>query len=60
VTEINGLRVIVDSAVKCGTLHVIAPPPDRAAFATQEAYDKAYADWYRRMNCWTVTNIGEP
>jgi hypothetical protein len=59
-TEINGLRVIVDDAVKGGTIHAIEPPPQRREFVYQCDYEKAYDDWYRRMNIWTVTNIGEP
>jgi hypothetical protein len=55
----NGLRVIVDNAVKGGTLHVMAPPPDRAAFESREEYERAYDAWYRKMNYWTVTNIGD-
>lgn len=52
-----GLRVLVSDAVQRGNLHVIAPPPERDTFASDEAYETAYKDWWRRMNCWTVTNI---
>jgi hypothetical protein len=58
-TEINGLRVIVDNAVKGGTIHAIESPPLREKFASEAQYEEAYHDWWRRQNLWTVTRVGE-
>jgi hypothetical protein len=58
VSEILGLQVLVSEAVERGTLHVIAPAPERADFASDEAYERAYREWWRMANCWTVRNIG--
>jgi hypothetical protein len=55
--ELLGLSVIVDEAVRAGTLHVIAPPPERADFVSDEAFDRAVARW-QRTQLWIVTNVG--
>jgi hypothetical protein len=57
-SELNGLRVIVSEAVAGRTLHAIDPPPERDAYPDNASYRRAYDEWWRHMNCWTVTNIG--
>lgn len=58
---INGLRVLVDSAVERGTIHTMRMPPEREAFATDEDYSVAYQEWWDTMHLWsaTITNIGD-
>jgi hypothetical protein len=53
--EMHGLAAIIANS---GTIHSIAPEPQRKDYADETAYADAYRDWWRRMNLWRVETGG--
>jgi hypothetical protein len=52
--ELNGLRSLIGN----GTLHSIQAPPDRDDFNSDEAYSRAYDEWWIAVHCWRSTTKG--
>jgi len=54
--ELLGLQALLIDGVQAGTLHGIAPPPERGDHPSEKRYQQALERW-RLTQCWTVKNI---